>query len=127
MKVGIKNFGPFKKKISKMKMILDEVNFIFREDGLYIKEKDITDDNLIYLHLNRDYFDDYDFSENISNKEKLFKIYNFLKTLRVEDKLYLSFSDEQLNISSIRRKKQSYCISILKNEKLISEKILNII
>lgn len=123
MKVGIKNFGPFKKKISKMKMILDEVNFIFREDGLYLKEKDITDDNLIYLHLNRNYFDDYDFSGNISYKVNLFNFYYCLKTLSVEDKLYLSFSDEQLNISSIRRKKeQSYCISILKNEKLISEK-----
>lgn len=119
MKIGIKDFGPFKKKISKMKMILEELNFIFKEDGLHIKEIDINNDNLIYLHLNRHYFDDYEFSEDISYKINLFNFYHCLKTLSVRDKLYLEFFDNNLRISTIRKKKtQSYYINISRNSNL---------
>ena len=121
MIIGITNFGTFKKIISKMKMILNEPNFIFRKDGLYIKEIDIGNENLIYLYLSKDYFDDYIFSENITYRVNLFNFYNCLKTLTVKNKLYLDFSNNNLKLSCVKEKKtQSYYIEISKIDELIS-------
>lgn len=126
MILGIQDFGHFKKKFSKINMIFDELNFIFKDDGLYIKETDISNDNFIYLHLKRDYFDEFDFCENASYKVNLFNFYQCLKTLSVKDKLYLKFSDTSLKISSEKKKKvQSYYIDIIKNGEIMLESDFN--
>lgn len=121
MILGLNNFGSFKKKISRVKMILNEPSFIFRDDGLYIKEIDISNENLVYIHFGKEYFNDYNFTENVTYKVNLFNFYNCLKTLSVKYKLYLEFSDNTLKLSSIGQEKtQSYYMDILKYNKIIN-------
>ena len=114
MIIELNNFGFFKKKISLIKSILTESKFIFTKKGLYLNDVDIKNETLIYLFLDRKYFEKYESTkDSVSYKINLLYFYKCLKTISVKNKLILKFYNNHLEIIGEKNSKiQKYTITI---------------
>lgn len=114
MIIELQNFGFFKKKISLIKSVLTESEFIFRREGLYINDVDIKNEILVYLFLDKKYFNKYDCTKDcISYKINLLYFYSCLRTISVKNKLILKFNNNYLEIIGEKDLKvQKYTITI---------------
>lgn len=113
MILGIKNIGTFKKKISFVNNIVNECNFNFEEDRLFISEIDVNNENLLFLNFEKKYFSSYQFIEKKSFNINLYNFYRCLKKISIKNNLLLIFSDNNLQIlGQTKSKKQIYNIEI---------------
>lgn len=113
MILEIKNTGVFKKKIASLKMIINECSFVFKKEGLYINEIDISGQILVYFFFGNKYFKNYQYSEDESYNLNLLNFYKCLKTITLQNELFLKFVENNLEIIGQKKdKKQIYYIPI---------------
>lgn len=122
MILELNNFGFFKKKMSMVNNILNETNFIFKEEGLYLSDVDIKNEILVHLFFCKKYFINYYFTRETSFRVNLLDFYNCLKTITSQNKLILKFNNNYLEIIGEKKlKTQKYIIN------LVEEKVPNLI
>ena len=112
MRIGIKKTGLFKKIISSLNNIVNDVSFRFDEKGLTITEIDIGSNILVHIELKKSFFSEYQITDSQLFDINLHNFYKCLKTLGLKYEIYIHFFNDKVVIKGVNNQKsQSYTIN----------------